>query len=305
MIHFLKRIPSALLTLWLVATLVFVLVKAAGGEDILGEGKFNPTVAATIRREWLLDRPVHEQYFMHMGKLLQMDSLPSRKHRGKTLRDVLREHLPISIHLGVRSLIIAICLGIPIGVICALHHNRILDQAGTTFALLGVSVPSFILASLVIFIFSRKLNWLPATEWTQGPWRIWVPAACLAAFPFAAVLRLTRASMLEALREDYVRTANAKGASPWKVVLRHALRNAITPVITYIGPVTAGVLTGSLVVERIFSIPGIGRFFVDSVSNRDMPLIMGLTVFYCALLVFFNLLVDAIYPLINPRLREA
>lgn len=304
MIYFLKRIPGALLTLWLVATLVFLLTKAAGSEAILGEGRNTPAVREAFEKEWLINEPLHVQYVAHMRKLLVFDSMESRKQRGRTLRDVLGVYFPQSVRLGVRAIFLALLFGVPIGVVCAVWHNRFIDSAGTTLALLGVSMPSFILASLVIFIFVRQLAWFPAAEWAEGPWRIWVPSACLAAYPFAAILRLTRAATLEALKEDYIRTAHAKGVPAWKVVMRHALRNSLQPVVTFVGPVTAGVLTGSLVVEKIFVIPGIGRFFVESVSNRDLPLIMGLTVFYCGLLVGANLIVDALYPILNPRLRR-
>ncbi|MDX2176526.1 MAG: ABC transporter permease [Candidatus Sumerlaeia bacterium] len=305
MTYFLKRIPSALFTIWLVATSVFFLVKLAGGEEILGEGRVDPMVIEEISREWKLDRPLHEQYWYHMSKLLVLDSVESRKQRFMTLRDVLGAYLPASLRLAWRALAIALAIGMPIGVLSALHHNRFIDNAGRFLSLLGVSVPSFILASLVIFVFVRQLNWFPASEWMEGYWRMWVPAACLAAFPFAAIMRLTRASMLSVFSEDYMRTATAKGVPAFRVVVRHGLRNALVPVVTYLGPVLAGLLTGSLVIEKIFSINGIGRIFIESVSNRDMPLIMGLTVFYCMLLVGANLLVDALYPILDPRIRHS
>jgi ABC-type dipeptide/oligopeptide/nickel transport system permease component len=333
--YFFQKLPIAALTLVLVATLCFVLTKAAGEEAAFGEKNPSPEVRAAIAKEWGLDRPMHEQYIMHMKKLLVLDSMPSRKQKGKSLRDILQTHLPSSLSLGFRALIFAVMFGVPIGMTCAVYHNRIIDNSGTLLALMGVSVPGFILASFAIFFLSRQWHIgsfsfgpMPAIGWDRpspmivdrlGPgtpalvrgvlteiakFRLWIPAACLAAFPFAAVLRLTRSAMLDALRQDYVRTARAKGLAAWKVIARHALRNALTPVVTFLGPVTAGVLTGSLVVEKIFAIPGIGQFFVDSVSNRDMPLIMGLTVFYSALLITMNLIVDAVYPLLNPRLRH-
>ena len=299
----LRKLPMALVTLWFVATMVFMLTKAAGGEEMWGEGRIDPLVRQKMIEQWGLDKPVWQQYFIHMGQLAQLNTMPSRMQRNKTLRDILADHLPYSVALGMRAILLAVIFGIPIGVLCALFHNRWIDQSGTVLALVGVSVPSFILASLAVYFLARKWRLFPASEWT-GPWALWIPAACLGAFPFAAILRLTRASMLEALREDYVRTARAKGVPEWKVVLRHALRNSLTSVVTYVGPVVAGVLLGSLVVEKIFVIPGLGDFFVKTVSNRDMPLILGLTVFYSALLIFMNLLVDALYPILNPRLRD-
>ncbi|MCC6547049.1 ABC transporter permease [Candidatus Sumerlaeota bacterium] len=333
MSYFLQKFGLSLATLIVVGTLCFLLTKAAGEEAAFGEKNPSPEVRAAISKQWLLDQPLHVQYIAHMKKLLQLDSMPSRKQKGRTLRDVLKEHLPQSLSLGFRALIVAVTLGVPIGAFCAVNHNRIGDNAGTFLALMGVSVPSFVLATFALIVLSRewhvgglKLGPMPAIQWYEpamgavqlaekspawlkgiiielGRLRLWIPAMCLGAFPFAAVLRLTRSSMLEALRQDYIRTARAKGVAAWKVVGRHALRNALTPVVTFLGPVSAGVLTGSLVIEKIFAIPGIGQFFVESVNNRDLPLIMGLTFFYSALLVFMNLVVDAIYPILNPRLR--
>ena len=333
MSYFLQKFGISLTTLLVVGSLCFLLTKAAGEEAAFGEKNPSPEVRAAISKQWLLDRPLSEQYLAHMKKLIQLDSMPSRKQKGRTLRDVLREHLPQSLSLGVRALIVAISLGVPIGAFCAVNHNRLPDNAGTFLALMGVSVPSFVLATFALVVLSRewpifgmKIGPMPAIQWYDpsiwavelaeksptwlkgiiielGRVRLWIPAMCLGAFPFAAVLRLTRSSMLEALRQDYVRTARAKGVAAWKVVGRHALRNALTPVVTFLGPVSAGVLTGSLVIEKVFQISGIGQFFVESVNNRDLPLIMGLTFFYSALLITMNLLVDAIYPLLNPRLR--
>lgn len=324
--YFLQKAPLAAVTLLLVASICFLLTKLAGEEAAFGERNPPPEVRAEIERKWGLDRPLHEQYFLHLRKLLVFDSMESRQQRNKTLRDVLRENLPASLRLGIRAVLLAVVLGVPIGVLCAVHHNRLADGGGKVVALVGVSVPNFVLASFAIYFLARRWELLPALGWdastppfrlsdgwpgvVRGAWeevfrlRLWIPAACLGAFPFAAILRLTRSSMLEALRQDYVRTARAKGLTPWKVVARHALRNALTPVVTYTGPVTAGVLTGSLVVETIFAMPGVGRFFVESINNRDLPLIMGLTVFYSAVLVFMNLLVDAVYPILNPKLRD-
>ena len=324
--YFLQKLPLSIATLLIVATICFALTKLAGEEAAFGEKNPPPEVKAEIMKKWAMDRPLYEQYFLHMSKLLVLDSMESRIQKNKTLRDVLASHLPSSLRLGARALLFAILLGVPIGVVCAVYHNRIPDNAGSVLALTGVSVPSFVLASFAIYFLARRWELMPAIDWdrpaegwqlseswpvaVRAVWeeitrfRLWVPAACLGAFPFAAILRLTRSSMLDALRQDYVRTARAKGVAVWKVIGYHALRNALTPVVTYLGPVTAGVLTGSLVVEKIFALPGIGKFFVDSVNNRDMPLIMGLTVFYSALLIFMNLLVDAIYPILNPRLRR-
>jgi oligopeptide transport system permease protein len=306
LVSFLKKLPVSLITLLGVATLVFALMKSAGGElAFLGEGRVpSEEVLRTLKERYYLDRPLTEQYLRNMWKIAQFDSLPSPVQENKTFRQIMKDHFPYSAGLGARALVLAVVFGVPIGVVCAVWHNRFIDQAGSVLALGGVSVPNFILATLAIYVFSVTLRWFSATEWHNDFWSMWVPSACLAAFPFAAVLRLTRASMLEAMREDYVRTARAKGVAEWNVIARHALRNSMGPVVTYVGPVTAGVLVGSLVVEKIFAIPGLGDMFVKSISNRDMPIILAATVFYSALLVFMNLLVDALYPVLNPRLRD-
>lgn len=298
----LRKLPTALITMWCVATLVFAGTKLVG-EDVMTEGRMDEATRANIMHQWGLDQPLHKQYFTQVSKLMVFDTMPSRVQQNKTMRDILRDHFRHTASLGWRALTLAVCLGIPIGVICAIFHNRFPDQAGKGMALVGVSVPSFVIASLALYFLARRWQLFPATSWTN-PVYMWVPACALAAFPFASIMRLTRASMLEALHEDYVRTARAKGVAEWKVVLRHTLRNALSPVVTVLGPITAGVLTGSLVVEKIFVIPGIGDMFVKSVQNRDLPLIMGISVFYCGMLVFMNLLVDSVYPILNPRLRK-
>jgi ABC-type dipeptide/oligopeptide/nickel transport system permease component len=305
-VSFFKRLPVSLMTLLAVATLVFSLMKAAGGElAFLGEGRMpSEEVLRTLKARYHLDKPMFEQYLINMRKVAVFDSLPSRVQEGKTFREIMWHHFPYSAGLGLRALTLAVVFGVPIGVVCAVWHNRAIDQAGSVMALGGVSVPNFILATMAVFFLAGLLKWFPATEWHQTFWRMWIPSACLAAFPFAAVLRLTRASMLESLREDYVRTARAKGVSEWKVIAHHAMRNSLGPVVTYVGPVTAGVLVGSLVVEKIFQIPGLGDMFVKSITNRDMPIILGATVFYSSLLVFMNLVVDSLYPVLNPRLRD-
>lgn len=300
---FARRLPVALVTLWFVATLVFLLTKAVGGEDIINEGRIDPVVQQKMMERYGLNDPLYVQYAKQMWQLVRLNTMPSRYQNARTMRDILGEHLPYTAGLGIRAIILAVLLGVPLGVATAVFHNRAVDQAGKVLALFGVSVPSFILASFAVYLLARKLRWFPAAEWT-GPAAIWIPAACLAAFPFAAILRLTRASMLEALRMDYMRTARAKGVAEWRVILVHGLRNSLSAVVTYTGPMAAGLLTGSLVVEKIFSIPGIGDMFVVSVANRDMPLILGTTLFYSALLIVMNLLVDAFYPVLNPRLRE-
>ncbi|MDK2971036.1 MAG: oligopeptide transport system permease protein [Candidatus Sumerlaeota bacterium] len=303
--NFLKRLPMALFTMWVVATTVFFLAKAAGGEEdaLLKEGRMDARTYANLREQFGLDEPLYKQYFMQMSKLVVLDTIPSRHQNQRTFREIAAEHAPNTARLAWRALMIAVLLGIPMGVFTAVYHHRWPDQLGRLLALLGMSVPNFILASLAIYFFSRKMQWIQPSHW-QSDKNLWLAGVCLSAFSFAAILRLTRVSMLEALREDFVRTARAKGVSEWKVVFRHALRNSLSSVVTYVMPVAAGMLVGSLVVETIFNIPGLGDMFVVSVQNRDMPLILGITVFYCGILVSANLIADSLYPVLNPRLRK-
>lgn len=300
---FLAKLPIAILTLWFVATLVFGLSKLSGDDVILTEGRIDELSLEAYRERNGLNDPIFVQYLDQLSLIVQFDSRPSRVERGKTIRTVLKDHLPVSAALGFRAITLAIILGIPIGILAALFHNRWVDQLGTLFALVGVSVPNFVIGSLLVFFLVRQFGWFNATGWTD-PMRMWIPAAALGAFPFAAILRLTRTAMLDSLREDYIRTARAKGLSAWRVVMRHALRNSLTSVVTYIGPVVAGILIGSLVVEKIFVIPGLGDMFVKSVQNRDTPLILGISVFFCGVLIFMNLIVDSLYPVLNPKLRK-
>ncbi|MGF1574177.1 MAG: ABC transporter permease [Sumerlaeia bacterium] len=277
--------------------------KLSGDDNLALEGRNDEQALQMLRKQYGLDQPLYIQYFQQVGKLLTFDSQPSRFDRNKTFRTIMKDHFPISASLGLRAITLALVFGIPIGILAAIFHNKPIDQGGTVLALVGVSVPNFILGSLIVFLLVRKLGWFQATNWTDG-WNLWIPAVALGAFPFAAILRLTRTAMLDSLREDYIRTARAKGLSEAVVILRHALRNSLTSVVTYVGPVVAGILIGSLVVERIFLIPGIGDMFVTSVSNRDTPLVLGISVFFCASLIFMNLIVDSLYPILNPRLRK-
>lgn len=300
---FFAKLPIALITLWFVATFVFALSKLSGDDNLALEGRNDEAALLALKKQYGLDQPLYVQYFVQVGTLLSFDSQPSRFDKTKTFRTIMKAHFPISASLGLRAITLALCLGIPIGILAAVYHNRWIDQGGTLLALVGVSVPNFILGSLIVYFLVRKLGLFQATNWTNG-WNMWIPAIALGAFPFAAVLRLTRTAMFDSLREDYIRTARAKGLSEWVVIIRHALRNSLTSVVTYVGPVIAGILIGSLVVERIFIIPGIGDMFVKSVSNRDTPLVLGISVFFCASLIFMNLIVDSIYPILNPRLRK-
>jgi len=271
---------------------------------VVSDGRVDASVEEARREALGLNDPLWKQYISQVGPLMILDSQPSRIQRNKTIRDILRDHLPKSASLGWRAIFLALSFGIPIGIIAALNHNGVVDKSSTILALTGVSVPNFVIGSLVVYYFVRKLGWFQATEWASNPNNLWIPAAALGAFPFAAILRLTRASMLDALREDYIRTAKAKGLSTFKVVVKHALRNSLTSVVTYVGPVVAGILIGSLVIEKIFYIPGIGDMFVKSVSNRDTPLVLGISVFFCMMLIFMNLVVDSLYPVLNPKLRD-
>ncbi len=289
-------------TLWIVYTISFFLMRAVPGGPFDSERKLAPEIEANIRARYNLDQPLATQYFQHLGRTLQLDFGPSYKLKDFTVGEVIAQGFPVSASLGIFALTFAITLGLTAGIISALHRQTWLDTAFMAMATLGIAVPNFVLASLSIVVFVFILNWLPAAGWGTLQ-QIILPALCLGA-PFAAyIARLTRTGMLDVLSQDYIRTAYSKGLSSRRVVLRHALRGAILPVVSYLGPATAGILTGSLVLERIFALPGMGSHFIDAATQRDYTLAMGMVLVYTTLLYTMNLLVDLSYAVIDPRVK--
>ncbi|MBO8170122.1 MAG: ABC transporter permease [Thermoanaerobacteraceae bacterium] len=266
------------------------------------EKKLPEPILKNLNARYHLDDPLWVQYVDYLKNLARGDLGPSFKYETRTVNDIIREGFPVSATLGAIVILIALFVGLFLGVIAALNQNKWQDYGAILLATMGVSVPSFIVAGLVMYIFAVKLRWFPPALW-EGPKSMVLPVISLAGLPTAVIARLMRSSMLEVLNQDYIKTAKAKGLATKVIIYRHALRNAILPVITYLGPAIAGIFTGSFVVENIFAIPGLGKWFVQSITNRDYSVILGVTVFYSALLIFMNMLVDIAYAIVDPRIK--
>lgn len=266
------------------------------------EKKLPPLIKKNIEAKYRLDQPLWAQYLEYMKSLARGDFGPSYKYVDRSVNEIIRETLPISAQLGVISLALAVFLGTAAGIIAASKQGGVFDFASVLVSTALVSVPSFVVGAVLIYIFSIKLRWLPPALWGH-PENFVLPALTLAAAPAAYLARLMRASMLDTSRSLFVRTARAKGLSRFVIITKHVLRNALIPVVTVLGPITAFLVTGSFVVEYIFAIPGIGRFFVLAVSNRDYPLVMGITIVYTIVLVLANLIVDICYARLDPRIK--
>ena len=300
-IYLAKRLIGACIVLWAVITITFGLMHAIPGGPFTQEKKRPPAVMATVEARYHLDEPLWDQYVDYVRHAAVLDLGPSYKYPGKTVNDIIAETLPVSAELGLISLLLAIGAGILAGMAAAWYKNTWVDYGMMIGATLGVSVPSFILAAVLIQLFAFTWPVLPAALW-KGPAYVILPALALAAQPTAFIMRLTRSSLVDALGQDYIRTARSRGIGPWSLLYRHALRNALLPVVSYIGPLAAALMTGSFIVETIFAIPGLGRHFVTSIYNRDYTVILGITIFYSFLIMMMNLLVDIIYPLLDPRI---
>lgn len=300
--YIIKRILNAGVVLLVVITLTFCLMHAIPGGPFTTEKNLPPQVMANIEARYKLNDPLPKQYADYLMNMAHGDLGPSFKYQGRSVNDIIKESFPVSFHLGMDSIFLAILIGIPAGVFAALKRNKWQDRVINFCTTLGVAVPSFVLAALFIEVFALKLGLLPAAMWNGWKSQI-LPALALAGMPMAFITRLTRSSMLDVLGQDYIKTAKAKGLSAMTVLWKHALPNSLIPVVTYIGPMAAGILTGSFVIETIFAIPGLGRYFVTSIYNRDYTVILGVTIFYSALIIFMNMLVDLVYPLLDPRIK--
>lgn len=299
----LKRIGWMIVTLWLVFTVTFFLMRAVPGGPFDGERKHSPEVEANMRARYNLDAPLWDQYLDHLGKIVfHFDFGPSLKLKDFTVNEVIAQGFPVSTSLGIFALTFALTLGLTAGIISALRRQTWLDRGFMALATLGIAVPNFVLASLAIILFVFQWPLFPAAGWGALRQMI-LPALCLGA-PYAAyIARLTRTGMLDVLSQDYIRTAYAKGLTGRRVVLRHALRGAMLPVVSYLGPATAGILTGSLVLEKIFALPGMGSHFIEAATQRDYTLAMGMVLVYATLVYTMNLLVDISYAVIDPRVK--
>lgn len=300
--YILKRIGMGILVLWVVATVTFFLAHAIPGGPFTGDKELPEAILKNINARYHLDDPIMKQYTDYMQNLLKWDLGPSFRYMTENVNQIINRSFPISATIGGLALILALIVGIPAGIIAALKQNKWQDGLTMAMTTFFISVPSFIIATLYMYIFAYKLRWLPAALWGK-PEQAIMPILALAGFPMAFIARLVRSNMLEVMGQDYIRTAKAKGIPHYVLIFKHAIRNAILPVVTIMGPMIAGVLTGSLVVERIFAIPGLGQHFVNSILNRDYTVIMGVTVFYSILVVVCNLLVDIAYVIIDPRIK--
>lgn len=300
--YLVKRFIAMLITLWLIITLTFFLMHALPGSPFNEERSTSEAVQRNLEAHFNLDKPVPVQYIEYLKSVIQFDFGPSIKKSSQTVNELLGRGFPVSFELGLVTLTVAILSGITLGVLAALRHNGIIDYMAMTIAVLGISIPNFVFATLLIQQIAVNWELLPVATWKS--WRHMVlPTLALATGPMAIIARLTRSSMLEVLTQDYILTAKAKGLTPAKIVLKHALKNALLPVVTVLGSLAAGILTGTFVIEKIFAIPGMGKYFVDSINNRDYPVIMGTTIFYSTLLIFLLFLVDVAYGLLDPRIK--
>ena len=295
-----KRVFLAIITLLIICAITFFAMNAIPGGPFDGEKAISEEVRAALERRYNLDKPVPEQFVLYMKNLLQGDFGISLK-TGREIKTVIGESFVVSAKLGGMAVVVAVILGVIFGSIAALTRNHLPDRLIIFFSTLLTSLPSFVLGTLLLLVFCVKLGWIPV--WSVDNRNYVLPVISLAAYPMAYISRLTKTSMLDVMGQDYVRTARAKGVSTLKVIFKHTLRNALIPVITYVGPMTASILTGSLVVEQIFTIGGLGAKFVDGITNRDYTLIMGTTIFLAVLMVTVNLITDIVYKLIDPRIK--
>ncbi|MHA3026110.1 oligopeptide ABC transporter permease OppB [Chromohalobacter israelensis] len=300
----LKRLLMAVPTLLTVITISFFLMRIAPGGPFDGERQLPPEIEANLKAAYHLDEPLPQQYLRYMGNLLQGDFGPSFKYKDFSVTELIAQGFPVSLEIGGLAILLALLVGLPLGVIAALRRNSGLDYAVMGAALAGIAVPNFVIAPILALVFGVLLAWLPAGGWNGGALpNLILPVIALSIQQIAYIARMMRASMIEVLGSHYIRTARAKGLSERQVIWRHAIRPALLPVTSYLGPAIAGIITGSVVIEQIFGIPGIGRYFVQAALNRDYTLVMGTVVFYGALIVLMNLLVDLLYSALDPQIR--
>lgn len=300
--YILKRLGLALLTVWVVITITFFVMHAVPGGPFVGEKAVSPEVQAAMEAKYGLDKPLFVQYFTYLKDIVtKFDFGPSLKQRGRNVVDIIFDGMKTSVKLGVVAAVVALIFGVVLGSVAAIKRNKLIDRIIMVITTAFVSMPSFIMGTLLLLFLSERLHWFPANgETWQG---LVLPVITLALYPMSYITRLTRSSMLDVLGQDYIRTAKAKGVSNIKIIFGHAMKNSLIPVITYFGPMLAYIVTGSLVVEKIFAVPGIGRAFVNSITGRDYPLIMGTTIILATLIVIMNLVGDIMYKVVDPRIN--
>jgi len=299
-----RRLLIAVPTLFLVVTLAFFMMRAAPGGPFDLDRKLSPEIERNIEAKYGMNKPLLAQYGDYLAGVARGDLGPSLKYKDKSVLDILKENYPVSLRLGLTAILLAAAIGISLGVIAALRQNRLADNGVMALAILGVCVPTFVTAPLLVLVFASRLGWFPIAGWDKGAVANMVlPVVVLALPQIAIISRLTRAGMIEVLASNYVRTARAKGLGEGRIVVRHALRAALLPLVSYLGPACAGLITGSLVVERIFNLPGLGKFFVISALQRDYTVVMGMVIVYAALILVLNLVADLIVAALDPRVR--
>ena len=300
--YILKRILLAIVTIWAVATLTFFLMNMVPGGPFLSEKAISPQATAALEAKYGLDKPLWQQYLTYMAGASHGDFGDSLKQRGRTVMDIITMKFPVSARVGGVSVLVALLLGVPLGCIAALKRGKFLDNLISVVSTCGIAVPSFVICTLLLYFFGVRLQILPTMGLTS--WKHYImPVMALAFYPTAYIMRLMRSSMLDVLGQDYMRTAKAKGLAGGKILFKHALRNAILPVITYVGPLLAYTVTGSFVVEKIFTIPGLGGEFISAINGRDYTLIMGTTIFLATLIILMNVVVDIVYKIVDPRIK--
>lgn len=301
--HVLQRLLGVLPTMLLLITVVFFLVRVAPGGPFDSEKALPPEIQANLEAKYHFDEPLVQQYFRYLGQILVLDFGPSFQYKDWTVNELIAEGFPVSLTVGGLAMLLAFVVGTLIGITAAMKQNTPVDYSTMGFAMLGISIPNFVVAPLLILVFAVYAGWLPAGGWDWSLQRMVLPVVTLALPMIAYIARLTRGSMIEVLHSNFIRTARAKGLPEKTVIRRHALKPAMLPVISFMGPATAGLITGSVVVERIYAIPGLGSYFVTGALNRDYTLVMGVVIFYGLLIILLNFVVDLLYAWLNPKIR--
>ena len=300
--YIVKRIATGILSVFIVATLTFLLMNLVPGGPVVAEKSISKAAQEALEKKYGLDKPLIERYGTYMGDFLKGDMGVSLRQRGRTVNEIIKTKFPVSARVAGIAVAVALLVGIPLGCISAYNRGKFLDNFIIVLATCGIAIPSFISSVILLYTFGSKLNILPTIGLNTLSSYI-MPVTALAIYPTAYITRLMRSSLLDVMGQDYIRTAKAKGLSNFKILFKHALRNAILPVVTYVGPMLASLMTGSFVVEKIFTIPGLGREFVSSVTNRDYTMVMGTTIVLASLVILANVVVDILYKIIDPRIK--
>jgi oligopeptide transport system permease protein len=301
--HSATRLLGLIPTLLVLITIAFFLIRVAPGGPFDGEKILPPEIRANLDAKYHLDEPLIQQYFRYLGQIITFDFGPSFQYKDWTVNELIARGFPVSMTVGGLAMILAFIVGTLIGIIAALRQNTAVDYSIMGVAMLGISIPNFVVAPLLILVLAVYQGWLPAGGWDWSIQRMVLPVVTLALPVIAYIARLTRGSMIEVLHSNYIRTARAKGLPGYLVIRRHALKPALLPVISFMGPATAGLITGSVVIERIYSIPGLGSYFVQGALNRDYTLVMGVVIFYGVVIIVLNFIVDLLYAWMNPKIR--